>query len=121
LILLFCFFLALAVLCAIPIFYVGYYYYNVLPTSVGLYINGHSEMEALGQLIVSNGADYEISSSDDHLVSVTVLSGYDGTMIIRFREPWYYRVSEFASLVTLLTILCLHPICCKFCAKRTVK
>jgi hypothetical protein len=56
----------------------------------------------------ATGEEYGISSSDDHLVSVRVPSGYDGTITIRFCEPWYYRVSELASLATLLAILFLY-------------
>ena len=42
----------------------------------------------------------QIKDGEDHRVSVVIPASFSGTITVGFREPWYWRVSEFASLAT---------------------
>ncbi|MBE5909504.1 MAG: hypothetical protein E7278_11835 [Lachnospiraceae bacterium] len=48
-----------------------------------------------------NGTEYEIHDGTIDLISVDLPAGFDGNLTTRFIEPWYWRVAEFISLVTL--------------------
>lgn len=54
--------------------------------------------EAIGE----SGEKMEIVDSDNHLLQVSVPGGYTGRITVRFTEPWYWRVAE---MITLLTIV----------------
>lgn len=54
--------------------------------------------EAIGE----SGEKMEIVDSDNHLLQVSVPGGYTGRITVRFTEPWYWRVAE---IITLLTIV----------------
>lgn len=54
--------------------------------------------EAIGE----SGEKMEIVDSDNHLLQVSVPGGYTGRITVRFTEPWYWRVTE---MITLLTIV----------------
>ncbi|MCR4762144.1 MAG: hypothetical protein K5696_01300 [Lachnospiraceae bacterium] len=49
----------------------------------------------------------KVTEATDHRVRVTVPAGYDGVVVLRFREPWFWRLSELVSLVAWLWILIL--------------
>ena len=39
------------------------------------------------------------------MVSVAVPAGYDGTIIVEFVSPWYWRVAEVLSLLAFLVFI----------------
>lgn len=47
------------------------------------------------------GEELEVQLTVPGKVRVMVPAGYDGTLLVRFEEPWYWRASEAVSLVTL--------------------
>lgn len=49
----------------------------------------------------ATGAEFEVQLTVPGRVRVIVPAGYDGTLNVRFEEPWYWRVSEGVSLLTL--------------------
>ena len=60
------------------------------------------------------GYEYVIRDGEYDLVSIDLPSGFDGTIHLRFIEPWYWRVSEAVSvfswiMVALLLIWCRKP------------
>jgi hypothetical protein len=52
-----------------------------------------------------SGETFAVSQSYDYFVSVAVPAGFSGTIDIAFKEPWFYRMAELVSLVTLLAIV----------------
>lgn len=65
-----------------------------------LYYKGYTaEDEGGNQLAITSGASGRIS--------VSIPAGYQGGFTVAFHEPWYWRVSEMISLLTLLLILAL--------------
>jgi len=48
-----------------------------------------------------NGTEYEIHDGTIDLISVDLPAGFEGKLTTRFIEPWYWRVAELISLVTL--------------------
>ena len=51
------------------------------------------------------GEELEVQLTEPGRVRVLVPTGYDGTLLVRFEEPWYWRVSEAVSLLTLMAWL----------------
>lgn len=60
--------------------------------------------------IVDNGDELEISAGTSNRISVSVPPGFAGDFRVEFREPWYWRVCEFISLITLLCLILWHHI-----------
>lgn len=58
--------------------------------------------------MTDNGDELQISSGTAHRISVFVPAGFSGTIRVGFSEPWYWRVSELISLITLLCLV-LYP------------
>lgn len=54
------------------------------------------------QAVMDNGEQLQLLPGS--LVSVSVPAGYTGTIRIGFHEPWYWRVSEIISLLTVIGI-----------------
>ena len=59
--------------------------------------------------ITDNGEELEISPGESYRISVSVPANYGGTIRVGFREPWYWRVCELISLMTLFCLI-LYPI-----------
>lgn len=53
----------------------------------------------------ATGEELEVQLTEPGRVRVLVPTGYDGTLLVRFEEPWYWRVSEAVSLLTLMAWL----------------
>ena len=64
-----------------------------------LYYSGYKAYDS------QNKAELETSQGDNGRVAVSVPADYNGTFHMAYYEPWYWRVSEIVSLVTLLFIL----------------
>ena len=45
-----------------------------------------------------------LTEAEDHRVSVEIPQGFAGTVKVYFSEPWYWRLSEIISLMTLLAM-----------------
>lgn len=73
-----------------------------------LYKGYHATDDREEELAISPGASNRIS--------VAVPAGYSGTIRVGFREPWYWRICELISLITLLCLI-LYP----FIRKNTKK
>lgn len=54
--------------------------------------------------VADNGEQMQISPGNFSRVSVAVPAGYAGTIRVGFHEPWYWRVSELVSLLTVIGI-----------------
>ena len=54
--------------------------------------------EAVG----GSGERLTITDDENHLLQVCVPGGYTGQITVRFAEPWYWRVAEVITLVTIL-------------------
>lgn len=55
--------------------------------------------------VTDSGAELPITPGVSHRISVSVPAGYSGTIRIEFREPWYWRVCELISLITLISLI----------------
>ncbi len=64
-----------------------------------LYYSGYKAYDSQGK------AELETFQGDNGRVAVSVPADYNGTFHMAYYEPWYWRVSEIVSLVTLLFIL----------------
>lgn len=62
-----------------------------------LYYKGYVAYEETGNVL-------DISTGKSGRVSVSLPAGYQGSFSVKFIEPWYWRVCEVISLVTLLVI-----------------
>ncbi len=56
------------------------------------------------QAITDSGERLQVSPGNFFRVSVSVPAGYAGTIRVGFHEPWYWRISEVISLLTLVGI-----------------
>lgn len=54
--------------------------------------------------VTDGGEELPVSPGNFARVSVSVPAGYAGTIQVGFREPWYWRVSE---VISLLTVICI--------------
>ncbi len=50
----------------------------------------------------TTGETLEITSTEQHLVCVTIPAGYEGTIRVALTEPWYWRAGEIVTVLTLL-------------------
>lgn len=55
--------------------------------------------------VTDSGEQLPVSPGNYARVSVAVPAGYAGTIQVGFREPWYWRVSEVISLLTVIGIV----------------
>lgn len=55
------------------------------------------------------GEELTVTPGESYRVSVTVPPDFDGSFSVKFSEPWYWRVCEVISLITLLGII-IYPI-----------
>lgn len=69
-----------------------------------------------------NGSSLPILTGASGRISVSIPAGYAGSFTVEFREPWYWRVSEMISLITLLLVLifCNNTKWFKFKEKRII-
>lgn len=58
--------------------------------------------------ISGSGEELAISQGASGRISVSVPTGFTGNFKVEFKEPWYWRVSELISVITLLCLL-LYP------------
>lgn len=49
-----------------------------------------------------SGNKYEIHDGNMDLISIDVPAGFDGNLITRFVEPWYWRLAELVSFLTVV-------------------
>lgn len=49
-----------------------------------------------------NGREYAISDNYNNQIQFSVPAGFDGYMIIDYKEPWYWRIAEVLSLLSIL-------------------
>lgn len=68
----------------------------------------------------SGGNRMEVAQGEDGKVEVRVPGKYEGSIAVRFQEPWYWRVCEGLSLVCLVVVLVRYGICGHFGKKRTI-
>lgn len=54
--------------------------------------------------ITGSGEELEISPGSSYRISVSVPAGFAGSFRVEFKEPWYWRMSELISLITLLSM-----------------
>lgn len=55
--------------------------------------------------ISGSGEELAISQGASGRISVSVPTGFAGNFKVKFKEPWYWRISELTSLITLLCLL----------------
>ena len=56
-----------------------------------------------------NGNEYQIKDGANNLIEVSVPIGFDGYLYVAYREPWYWRLGELISLVSVLA-LCVRKL-----------
>ena len=49
-----------------------------------------------------SGNSYPVSDGENGVISIRLPAGFNGTLRLRFEEPWYWRLAEGVSLLTLL-------------------
>lgn len=54
------------------------------------------------QAITDGGEQLQILPGASYRISVSVPAGFSGSFSVKFREPWYWRLCEWISLVTLI-------------------
>lgn len=54
---------------------------------------------------LNNNKQLEIVNGSNNVLWVKIPSGYSGKFKVEFCEPWYWRVSEIVSLLTLVSII----------------
>lgn len=54
---------------------------------------------------VSTGETYPVTRGTNNKIHVDLPDNYQGTLKVYFAEPWYWRVSEIISLITLVWLL----------------
>lgn len=52
-----------------------------------------------------NGEEIEVYNGDNFVIGFNVPANYDGKITVKFVEPWYWRVAEIISLVSLFIIM----------------
>lgn len=50
----------------------------------------------------SSGAEYEISEGENRTIMVLMDNDYQGMLYLRYKEPWYWRLSELITLSGML-------------------
>ena len=56
---------------------------------------------------VNSNEKLEIVNSENNTLNVKVPKHYSGTLKVEFSEPWYWRLSEIISLLTIIIYLIL--------------
>lgn len=51
------------------------------------------------------GEKLDTTCDEQHILTILLPAGYQGTVHVCFRQPWYWRVAEFASLAVLIALL----------------
>ncbi|MCR4757822.1 MAG: hypothetical protein K5792_08490, partial [Butyrivibrio sp.] len=64
------------------------------------------------------GAKIKCYMAEDKKLAVEIPAGYSGLFKIYFREPWFWRLAELVSLVTLAYLLGLHTFVIKLTRKN---
>lgn len=54
---------------------------------------------------VATGEEFELSSGDEAMILVEIPAGYSGTIVVEWNEPWYWRVSEVVSLLSIVSMI----------------
>ena len=54
---------------------------------------------------VDTGEELEVRTGENGRVRVILPAGYEGEILVKYLPPWYWRVAEAVSLVTLLYML----------------
>lgn len=52
-----------------------------------------------------SGREYPIDDGDNNCIQFDVPAGYDGTIRIVYKEPWYWRMAEAVSLLSVMGII----------------
>lgn len=61
-----------------------------------------------GYVAESDGTRLELSEGDGHLIRVSIPPHFNGELTMGFREPWYWRAAEIASLAGVILFLGLY-------------
>lgn len=56
------------------------------------------------------GAQLSVCKGDNNVVRVVIPAGFDAQVTVRFVSPWYWRVAEVVSYMTLLSFLVIYVI-----------
>lgn len=59
------------------------------------------------QVTDQNGVEYPISQNYNNLIQFSLPAGFEGDIMIDFKEPWYWRAAEAISLA-LIIALCIR-------------
>ncbi len=51
-----------------------------------------------------NGKEYPISDGYDNRIELSLPAGFEGSIFVEYREPWYWRVAELISLASVLGV-----------------
>ncbi len=54
---------------------------------------------------IDTGDEYEVVKGENNIVCVNLPENYEGTVRIRFKEPWLWRASEVVSLLTFILFI----------------
>lgn len=54
------------------------------------------------------GERLEVYDGDNHFVSVRIPAGYSGIVTVRFVSPWYWRLAELVSALSLIGVVLLY-------------
>lgn len=49
-----------------------------------------------------NGEEYPISDGANNQIRIEIPAGFDGTIRVAYKEPWYWRIAEIVSLISIL-------------------
>ncbi len=52
-----------------------------------------------------NGQEYSIKDGINNLITFTLPAGYQGNVYLKYIEPWYWRLAELTSFVSLLLLI----------------
>ncbi len=52
---------------------------------------------------INTGKELYISDGKSHRIKLHIPVGYEGEVDVKFREPWYWRIAELISLISLLS------------------
>lgn len=52
----------------------------------------------------TTGEKLDTTCDEQHILTVLLPAGYQGTVQVSFRQPWYWRVAELASLAVLIAL-----------------
>lgn len=53
-----------------------------------------------------HGKEYPIIDGANNQILIEIPAGFDGTILVAYKEPWYWRLAEIVSLVSLL-LMCV--------------